>query len=101
MTIIPLMMTMLVQVAAAPPAVSNIAEPDAASMSMAEVKAFNATVGEDHPYRIRCRSIEVTGSLSKRGRVCRTLAEWTRLDEDGEAHARAIVEHSATRMSGQ
>jgi hypothetical protein len=95
------MITMLVQAASVPAVPSNIPEPDAASMTGAEVKAFNATVGADHPYRIRCRTIAITGSLSKRGRACRTLSQWQRLDQDGQEHARAIVEHSQTRMSGQ
>lgn len=101
MAILPVMISMFVQAAAPIPAAVNVPEPDAARMSMAEVKAFNAKVPPNHPYRIRCQSIAITGSLSKRGRVCRTTAEWQRLREDGEAHARAIVEHSATRQGGQ
>ncbi len=90
--------------AAAPPATPvslDVPAPDTVSMSLAEVKAFNATVGKDHPYFIRCRSIEVTGSLAKKGRVCRTISEWRQLQDDGNEHARAIVDYSRSRPNGQ
>jgi len=91
------MITILVQAASAPPVPSEIPEPDAASMSWAEVKAFNATVGPDHRYRIRCRTVAVTGSLVKRGQVCRTTTEWKRLDEMGNEAARMVVEEGRTQ----
>lgn len=70
----------------------DVSSPDTVSMSIAEVKAFNAKLGKDDPNYIRCRTISVTGSLAKRGRVCRTAREWTRLQEDGNEHARKTWE---------
>ena len=80
---------------------TDVAAPDTVKMSLAEVKAFNATVGEDHPYYIKCRKVEVTGSLVKRGRACRTTLEWAKLQEDGNEQARAIADYSRTRPGGQ
>jgi hypothetical protein len=101
MTFLPMMVTMLMQAATPATAPAAVPEPDAASMNMAQIKAFNKTVAADHPHRITCRTIRLTGSLVKRGRACRTVAQWESIDGDGNAQARAIVEHSATRMSGQ
>jgi hypothetical protein len=101
MTFLPMVITMLMQAATPTALPVAVPEPDADSMTMAEVKAFNKTVAEDHPHRITCRTIRVTGSLVKRGRACRTVAQWQSLDGDNNAQARAIVEHSATRMGGQ
>lgn len=80
---------------------TDMAPPDTTRMKLSEVKTFNAKITPDHPYYIKCRSVTVTGSLAKKGRICRTKLEWSQLGEDGNAHARAIVDHSATRMSGQ
>jgi len=86
---------------AAVPAPSSIAAPDTRSMTLAEVREFNAPLDKGHPYFIRCRAIEVTGSLAKKGRVCRTVAEWRQLQDDGNEHARAIVDYSRSRSNGQ
>lgn len=46
-----------------------------------------------------CRRVEVTGSLARKERVCRTKAEWRDADEWGNRRARAIVDESRGRMS--
>lgn len=48
-----------------------------------------------------CRRIEVTGSLVRKERVCKTKSEWRDIDYFGNRYARAIVEHSQGRPSGQ
>jgi hypothetical protein len=101
MTFLPMVIATLMQAATPGPALAAVPEPDAASMNMAQIKAFNKSVAEDHPYRITCRMIRLTGSLVKRGRACRTVAQWQSLDNDNNDQARAIVEHSATRQGGQ
>ncbi len=53
--------------------------------------AAAATVPADPNQVIRCRRIDVTGSLLKRGRVCRTLAEWRRIDTNENDGARDLV----------
>lgn len=56
-----------------------------------------APAGDDE---MVCRRIEVTGSLVRRERVCKTRGEWRRLADSGNAGARAIVEHSTGRPPG-
>lgn len=48
-----------------------------------------------------CRRIDVTGSLVRKERVCKTPAEWREIDYHGNRYARAIVEYSQGRPSGQ
>ena len=55
----------------------------------------------DPDQEIRCRRIEVTGSLARRERVCKTVAEWRRLGQAGNDTARDIVDASRGRPSGQ
>lgn len=56
---------------------------------------------EDPDQRIKCRSMEVTGSLARRERVCKTVGEWRRLTDLGNQNARDIVDYSRGRPSGQ
>ena len=42
----------------------------------------------DPDQQVRCRSSEVTGSLARRTRICRTVAEWRRLEIRGNDEAR-------------
>ena len=58
------------------------------------------TTPEDPDQRIRCRRIEVTGSLARVERVCKTVAEWRRLTDLGNENARDIIDHSRGRPSG-
>ncbi len=44
-----------------------------------------------------CRRIEVTGSIARKERVCKTKAEWRQADDHGNRRARAIVEYSTGR----
>lgn len=44
-----------------------------------------------------CRKIEITGSLVRKERVCKTKAEWRQSEDWGNRRARAIMEHSAGR----
>ncbi|MFN3619433.1 hypothetical protein [Sphingorhabdus sp.] len=50
---------------------------------------------------LRCRKVEVTGSLVKKGRVCKTLAEWRAIMESNNTLARKLVEDGTTRPGGQ
>ena len=50
--------------------------------------------------RLICRRVEVTGSLVKRGRVCRTADEWNRIAEHGNYNARKMVDDSTSRQGG-
>lgn len=50
----------------------------------------------DPDQKIKCRKVEVSGSLIKKGRVCRTIAEWKQIQSNGNRTARAIVESGQT-----
>jgi len=52
----------------------------------------------DDSTKIKCRSISITGSLAKKERVCKTIAEWRRLREAGSDAARAFVDYSRERQ---
>lgn len=46
----------------------------------------------DPDQAIKCRKVEVTGSLVKKGKVCKTIAEWKQIQSNGNRTARAIIE---------
>lgn len=46
---------------------------------------------DDADQKIKCRKIEVTGSLVRKGKICRTIAEWKRLQQLGNDAARAMA----------
>lgn len=46
----------------------------------------------DPDQAIKCRKVEVTGSLVKKGKVCKTIAEWKQIQANGNRTARAIAE---------
>lgn len=57
---------------------AEIQRPDPLRMSMAEIRAFNASLPPKHRYFIICRQSEVTGSLAKTERRCMTRDDWER-----------------------
>jgi hypothetical protein len=69
-----------------------------ASLSVSPVFADQGTskpAASDPDQAIKCRKVEVTGSLLKKGKVCRTIAEWKKIQENGNRVARAVVEEGA------
>ncbi|WP_164115526.1 hypothetical protein [Sphingorhabdus sp. Alg239-R122] len=44
--------------------------------------------------KIKCRKLEVTGSLVKRRKICRTIAEWREISRAGNRAARTMVDHA-------
>ncbi len=63
--------------------------------------AVSKSEAADPDQKIRCRKVEVTGSLVKRGKVCKTVAEWRAIFENGNYLARKMVEDGTTRSGGQ
>jgi predicted secreted protein len=59
------------------------------------------TAADDPSQQIRCRRIAVIGSLIRRERVCKTLAEWRQLQERGNDAARQQVENGRVCGGGQ
>jgi hypothetical protein len=66
-------------------------------------KASNASSDKvaDPDQTIRCRTVRVTGSLVKKGKVCKTLAQWRQITESGNELARRMVEDGTSRPGGQ
>jgi hypothetical protein len=54
----------------------------------------------DPDQKIKCRKVEITGSLVKKPKVCKTVAEWKKIDAIGNRNARAIVESGNTCSGG-
>lgn len=71
-----------------------------ASEGTKSAKVSNDTVS-DADQAIRCRPVRVTGSLVKKGKVCKTLAEWRRMTDTGNDLARRLVEDGTSRPGGQ
>ncbi len=76
-------------------------------VSVAPVAANNGPATEtaapaaDPDQKIKCRKIEVTGSIVKKGKVCRTIAEWRATQDSHNYAARRMVEDNTGRPSGQ
>lgn len=61
-------------------------------MTSKEIATFNQGLANSHPYFIKCRRLEETGSLVKKARVCRTNEQWKLSSSNGNQNARDTVE---------
>ena len=50
------------------------------------------TEENDPSQRIKCKRFAVTGSLIKKRKVCRTVAQWREISENGNRYAKDIVD---------
>lgn len=83
------------------PAIVLIAATTAAPVSAnTKAETVNVSAASDPDQKIRCRKVEVTGSLVKKGRVCKTIAEWRAIISNGNDNARDLVEDGTTRPNG-
>lgn len=73
-----------------------------ASIAVSPVMAEGAATANavDPDQAIKCRKVEVTGSLVKKGKVCKTVAEWKRIIDNGNRVARAVWEQGARPTNG-
>jgi hypothetical protein len=55
-------------------------------------ESATSTAATDPDQAIKCRKVEVTGSLVKKGKVCKTIAEWKEIQANGNRTARLIAE---------
>lgn len=81
--------------AIAAPAVAADKQPPSrmpSEMAPSEIKAYNADIGPDHPYYIKCRKTEVIGSLARKLRVCRTNEQWKEASAKGNENVREMTE---------
>ena len=49
------------------------------------------TTAAEPEQKIKCRKVQMTGSLIRKGKICRTVAEWKRLQQLGNDHARTLA----------
>lgn len=76
-------------------------------LSVAPASANNGPATEtaapaaDPDQKIKCRRVDVTGSMVKKGKVCKTVAQWRSIMENNNYLARKMVEDGTTRPSGQ
>lgn len=90
-----LTMTMFVAMSAdAPGPTDGHAPPDRAPSMMTgtEIKAHNQGLPMTHPYYVKCRKMEVPGSLVKKLRVCHTNEQWTQVWTQGNQNSRDIMQ---------
>lgn len=67
------------------------------AMTNKEIAAYNEGLDVNHPYYIRCRKIEETGSLVKKARVCKTNDGWKQAFAVGNQNARETAETMITK----
>lgn len=77
---------------AAVPSVVDVEEPNPKAMSRSEISEFNSKLSRQHPYYIRCKRIEETGSLVRKIYSCRTNEQWDGSERSGNQNARDTVE---------
>ena len=53
------------------------------------------------PNYMRCRKIQVTGSLVKKERICKTNAEWARANEDAQKNVEDLIVRNRTGTNSQ
>ena len=83
--------------AASATSAADVVEPNPKAMSQAEIRAFNAALGKDHKYYIRCKRSAPTGSFVQREFSCRTNAQWAAADVRGNQEARDIGEEMTSK----
>lgn len=58
------------------------------------------TEQEDPDQKIRCKKVAVTGSLIRKQKVCKTIAEWRQITESGNRNGREIIESGQSCSGG-
>lgn len=71
-----------------------------AAQSTASTASTSAAPDDEAEQQIRCRRIAITGSLVRRERVCKTVAEWRRLSDRGNDNARAQMDEGRVCAGG-
>jgi hypothetical protein len=62
------------------------------AMTNKEIADYNEGLDVNHPYYIRCRKIEETGSLVKKARVCKTNEAWKKAFAVGNQNSRDTID---------
>ena len=69
------------------PAIAYAQGPEASAC-----QADDSATENDPSQRIKCRRLAVTGSLIKKQKVCRTIAQWREMSQNGNRFAKDIVD---------
>lgn len=73
---------------------SGVAQEAAPAAKSAPAPAADAAAAEDPQNKIKCRTASVIGSLAKKVRICKTVAEWQRSRVRGSEAAREVADYS-------
>jgi hypothetical protein len=65
----------------------------------AQAPAADAKLDRNDPNAVRCRRLEVTGSLVRKERVCKTNAEWRAISEQQNRDADDMITRSRAGMN--
>ena len=87
-------------IAAALLAAGSVA-PAAPLLAAASADAGAEKLDPKDPNYVRCRKIQVTGSLVKKERICKTNAEWARANEDAQKNVEDLIVRNRTGTNSQ
>lgn len=68
-------------------------------MAMPALAQDKAPLDKNDPNAVRCKRFQVTGSLVKKERVCKTNAEWRAITEQQNRDADDIITRSRAGMN--
>ncbi|CCW19796.1 hypothetical protein EBBID32_41660 [Sphingobium indicum BiD32] len=68
-------------------------------MAMPALAQDKAPLDKNDPDAVRCKRFQVTGSLVKKERVCKTNAEWRAISEQQNRDADDIITRSRAGMN--
>ena len=78
---------------------ATISEPDVLRMTPRDIKTFNLSLPNSHPYHIRCRRQVDIGSLVAGTTTCKTNQQWTRAETIGNQDARDLGDKLASKFT--
>jgi hypothetical protein len=67
-------------------------------LTNAAIAEHNKSLDLRHPDFIKCRRLDVIGSLAKKARVCRTNEEWAKSWKDGNRNVRETADAFAPKF---
>ncbi|ASY43837.1 MAG: hypothetical protein EPO45_06350 [Sphingobium sp.] len=68
-------------------------------LAMPAVAQDKAPLDKNDPNAVRCKRFQVTGSLVKKERICKTNAEWRAISEQQNRDADDIITRSRAGMN--
>ncbi|MCI4590923.1 hypothetical protein MOK15_12580 [Sphingobium sp. BYY-5] len=68
-------------------------------MAMPALAEDKPQVARNDPNAVRCKRLEVTGSLVRKERICKTNAEWRAISEQQNRDADDLITRSRVGMN--